>query len=80
LVWQGESASLADTVDFKSYNIEGQVANMKWCNEGKNVLVLTDQNHLYRSTDFGRNWTPLRNKLLQLASNELEFEHEQVPC
>jgi hypothetical protein len=38
-----------EKVDWHMNNIEGEVIDIKWCKDDKNVLILTNLNHIYQS-------------------------------
>jgi hypothetical protein len=38
-----------EKVEWQMHQIEGEVIDIKWCKDDKNVLILTDLNHLYQS-------------------------------
>lgn len=67
-----------EKVDWQMSSIEGEVIDIKWCKDAKNVLILTDQNHLYQSSDRGHSWRALRQQLMKLGERELELDSEAV--
>ena len=59
-----EDKKVQNKVDWVISNIDGDVLDITWCKESQHVLVLTDKNHVYHSTNRGKTWVSLKNQFI----------------
>lgn len=62
-------SSFADTVDFQTFELDGNVKNMLWCGpQDEIILVQTTDGSVYRSRDRGSSWKRLKSVMEKQAS------------
>ena len=60
------SDSLADRVEFQTFELDGEIDDMMWCGQNDEViLVKTDDGSIYRSRDRGGNWKRLKSLMIK---------------
>lgn len=69
----------AGNVDTKKFDLDAAPKDLVWCGTSKEtVLLLTENNSLYRSDDKGFNWRILNGILTSTGKDQLEENENEV--
>lgn len=69
----------AGTIDTKKFNLDASPRDLIWCgNSRETVLLLTENNSLYRSDDKGFNWRMLNSILTSTGKDQLDENENEV--
>ena len=56
-----DTPKLGDSVDFQTFELDGEVRNILWCgNNDEIILLLSSDGSIYRSRDRGASWKRLK--------------------
>ena len=56
--------SMADKIDFKTFDLDGQVHDLMWCGFNDEIVLMhTADGTIYRSRDRGLSWKRLKSLL-----------------
>jgi len=70
---------LSSSIDYKFNELDSTPVNLVWCGVSKEiVLVLTEQNSLYRSDDKGFSWNKLNDVLIRTGTSELDKDENVI--
>lgn len=69
----------AGTIDTKQFDLDSQPKDLIWCGTSREtVLLLTENNSVYRSDDKGFNWRLLNGILTSTGKDQLEENENEV--
>jgi hypothetical protein len=71
--------TFSENVSTKKYEIDSNPRDLIWCGTSREtVLLLSENNSLYRSDDKGFNWRLLNGILTSTGKNELDENDNEV--
>ena len=66
-----------DKIDYNRYDLDGPVADMRWCGaKNEVILVLTELGTVYRSRDRGGSWKRLQQVMSQVGGQVADQDQE----
>jgi hypothetical protein len=69
----------AGNVDIKKFDLDAAPKDLVWCGTSREtVLLLTENNSLYKSDDKGFNWRLLNGILTSTGKDQLEENENEV--
>ena len=69
----------AGTIDTKKFDLDAAPKDLVWCGTSREtVLLLTENNSLYRSDDKGFNWRVLNGILTSTGKDQLDENENEV--
>jgi hypothetical protein len=70
---------LNQNIDTKKYDVDASPKDLVWCGSSREtVLLLSENNSLYRSDDKGFNWRLMNGVLTSTGKEQLEENENEV--
>lgn len=73
----GYQKDMASSVDFQTFDLDGQVHDLMWCGYNDEVVLMhTSEGTIYRSRDRGMSWKRLKGLLQKSATSVVDEDQE----